>query len=148
MQQVEEAMETISTSFNNLGISGSTNSANEVMAAPLLTNTFQVPTFRPREWFAAGKSSGNSSAFMSIMNGSVASFSCSSSRSIMEDYDTYPESQNDIGGSTDTSTVTQYESSTQSTKKRRKKPKRIIDESRAIEHSPNDILFVSGSKWV
>ena len=64
-------------------------------------NSFQVPTgvpaLRPREWFAArgGKTSGNSSAFMSIMNESLMSINkCSSSRSLVEDFDTHLVSEN------------------------------------------------------
>jgi hypothetical protein len=72
-------------------------------------NSFQVPTgvpaLRPREWFAArgGKSSGISSAFMSALNGSMASFSiCSSSRSLVEDFDTHLVSENNTSNSTNT----------------------------------------------
>jgi hypothetical protein len=135
MQQVDEATETGKSSF--------------LVAATQHANSFQVPTgapLYPREWFAAhGKSTGNSSALMSILNASMASFSIgSSSRSIMEQadyYDTYMESENNIGSSSDTSI------DTRSTKKRRKKPKRIIDESQAIEPSANDILFVSRNRY-
>ena len=129
MQQVDEATET-----------GNSNTQH--------ANSFEVPTgapLHPREWFAThGKSTGNSSAFMSILNASMASFSIgSSSRSItMEDNDIHMESENNIGSSSDTSI------DTRSTKKRRKKPKRIIDESEAIEPSANDILFVSRKRYL
>ena len=71
-------------------------------------NSFQVPTgvpaLRPREWFAArGWSSGISSAFMSVLNGSMASLSiCSSSRSLVEDFDTHLVSENNTSNSTNT----------------------------------------------
>jgi len=75
-------------------------------ASEMGANSFQVPTgvptLRPREWFAAhGKSSGNSSAFMSIMNESLMSINkCSSSRSLVEDFDTHLVSENNTSNST------------------------------------------------
>jgi hypothetical protein len=132
MQQVDEATET----------GNSTQHAN----------SFQVPTgapLHPREWFAThGKSTGNSSASMSILNASMASFSIgSSSRSItMDDYDTYVEPENNFSSSSDTSS-SDTSDDTRSTKKRREKPKRIIDETQAIEPSANDILFVSRKRY-